>query len=329
VGLQGIGKTSALRALYFHHVHSEDNVSVSDTSDNSGGEYHSAVILKWRRDLFKTAPTDSDYCYGAFKEIYSQMLRRRRFHNACDERKMRRGDEVELTERAWIVMLSKMSLILIDMPDYSRTDRRQMTRDLGEIFSLWNTLLAEESEANIVITVQKEMMGGHFFLNKMHVDEIKPLSADQVAQLYLKTFRESFPYTRDALKRLAVMSRGNFRNFLRYITQTLDSWESLPEPKDSIDLALVQRTITTDQLVEDMEVQLGPVFPKGSDLRLQAVKLLMFLEESGPRKQTELAEELGMEDYAMSRLLARLELHRYIARRREGTDKIVSLREDN
>ena len=55
----------------------------------------------------------------------------------------------------------------------------------------------------------------------------------------------------------------------------------------------------------------------------------MHLEQSGPRKQTELVEELGMEDYAMSRLLARLELHRYIARRREGTDKIVSLREDN
>jgi DNA-binding MarR family transcriptional regulator len=45
-------------------------------------------------------------------------------------------------------------------------------------------------------------------------------------------------------------------------------------------------------------------------------------------KQTELIEELGMEDYAMSRLLARLELHRYVARRREGTDKIVSLREE-
>ena len=42
-------------------------------------------------------------------------------------------------------------------------------------------------------------------------------------------------------------------------------------------------------------------------------------------KQTKLTEELGMEDYAMSRLLARLELHRYIARRRKGTDKLVSL----
>ena len=50
----------------------------------------------------------------------------------------------------------------------------------------------------------------------------------------------------------------------------------------------------------------------------------MRLEESGPGKQTELVEELGMEDYAVSRLLARLEIHRYIARRREGTDKLAS-----
>jgi hypothetical protein len=328
VGLQGIGKTSALRALYFGYVRSKDPIRVSYTSDNSGNEYPSAVILKWRRDLFKTAPTDREYCPGAFDEIYSQMLGRRQFHNAYDGRKMRGGDEVELTKRAWIEMLSKMSLILIDMPDYSRTDKRRMARDLEDVHSLWSTLLAEESEANIVMTVQKEMMGGHFFLNKMHVIEIEPLSADQVAQLYLNTFHGSFPYTRDALKRLAVMSRGNFRNFLRYITQTLDSWESLPEPKGSIDLALVQRTITTDQLVEDMEVQLGPVFPKGSDLRLQAVRLVMFLEESGPKRQAELVEEFGLEEYAMSRLLAKLELHRYIARRREGTDKIVSLRSE-
>ena len=58
------------------------------------------------------------------------------------------------------------------------------------------------------------------------------------------------------------------------------------------------------------------LFPKQSDLHL---------EESGPKKQSELVEELGLEAYAMSRLLAKLELHSYIIRRREGTDKIVSL----
>jgi len=74
-----------------------------------------------------------------------------------------------------------------------------------------------------------------------------------------------------------------------------------------------------------MELELEELFPKKSDLGLQAVRLLMHLKESGPRSQTELADELGVEAYAMSRLLTKLELHRYVVRRREGTDKLVSL----
>jgi DNA-binding MarR family transcriptional regulator len=122
------------------------------------------------------------------------------------------------------------------------------------------------------------------------------------------------------------MSRGIFRRFLRYITLTLQYSES--RSKKIIDTQTVKEAVTVERLAEDMEVELAELFPKQSDLRLQAVRLLMRLEESGPNKQTELAEELGMEGYAMSRLLAKLELHRYIARRREGTDKIVSLRNE-
>lgn len=99
-----------------------------------------------------------------------------------------------------------------------------------------------------------------------------------------------------------------------------------PEP---IDPALVKQTITIDRLAEDMELELAELFLKRSDLRLEAVRLLIYLEESGPKTQTEPVEELGMEDYAMSRLLTKLELHRYVVRRREGTDKIVSLRKES
>ena len=98
--------------------------------------------------------------------------------------------------------------------------------------------------------------------------------------------------------------------------------------KKIIDAGTVKEAVTVERLVEDMGLELVELFPKQSDLRLQAVGLLMYLEESGPKKQTELVEELGMEDYAMSRLLAKLELHRYVVRRREGTDKIVSLRNE-
>jgi len=74
-----------------------------------------------------------------------------------------------------------------------------------------------------------------------------------------------------------------------------------------------------------MELELEELFPKKSDLGLQAVRLLTHLKESGPRSQIELTDELGVEAYAVSRLLAKLELHRYVVRRREGTDKLVSL----
>jgi len=74
-----------------------------------------------------------------------------------------------------------------------------------------------------------------------------------------------------------------------------------------------------------MELELAELFPKHSDLRLQAVRLLMRIQESGPTKQSELGEELGIERYAMSRLLTKLELHRYVTRDRAGTDKIVDL----
>jgi hypothetical protein len=141
----------------------------------------------------------------------------------------------------------------------------------------------------------------------------------------MEVFHGPHPFTNEALTALAIMSRGIFRRFLRYVTLTLESWEILPEPRQPIDPVLVKQTITIDRLTEDMESELVELFPKQSDLRLQAVRLLLLLEESGPRRQTELVKELGMEDYAMSRLLAKLELHRYIARRRDGTDKLVSL----
>ena len=83
--------------------------------------------------------------------------------------------------------------------------------------------------------------------------------------------------------------------------------------------------VTVERLDEDMELELVELFPKQSELRLRAVRLLFLLEESGPKRQNELSEELGMQPYEMTRLLEKLEFHHYITRRREGKDKIVSL----
>jgi len=333
-GLQGIGKTSALRALFYDNM-LRQNRSAKNRSANPSDYYwnhdYDAIIFKWRRELFRTVPVSVECGSVAFEAICSEKLGRRRYENmsvGLSGGRMGRAEATALREEAWVEMLSRKSLILIDLPDYSKTDRRLMARDLSQIYWLWNTLISQDSDANLVIAVQKEMLGNHFFFNKMRIVEIESLNPDQIVRVYLQTFHGPHPFTNEALTALAIMSRGIFRRFLRYVTLTLESWEILSEPRQPIDPALVKQTITIDRLAEDMERELAELFPKQSDLRLQAVRLLMRLEESGPKKQTELVEELGMEDYAMSRLLTKLGLHRYVVRRREGTDKIVSLREE-
>jgi uncharacterized membrane protein len=232
----------------------------------------------------------------------------------------------KLRESAWLRMLRRSEIVLIDTPDYSKTDRRLMAKDLQEIYWLWNTLASSSSSSvppNIVLAIQKEMFHDHFFFDKMEKVELEPLKPEQMVEAYRKRFKAIEPFTEDALLTLARMSRGIFRRFLRYITLTLQHWET--KKSGPIDTAIVKEAVTVERLAEDMELELVELFPKQSDLRLQAVRLLMHLEESGPKKQAELVEEFGLEEYAMSRLLAKLELHRYIDRRREGTDKIVSL----
>jgi len=226
-------------------------------------------------------------------------------------------------ETAWFEMLRNKKVVLIDTLDYSKTDRRLMAKDLQEIYWLWLNVAISDDGPNIVIAIQKEMFRGHFFFDKMQKIELEPLQPEAILEAYKRRFTTTEPFTEEALLMLARMSRGIFCRFLRYITLTLDLWQTRSEPHEPIDSAAVKEAVAVDRLAEDMELELVELFPKQSDLRIQAVRLLMHLEESGPQKQTELAERLGMEDYAISRLLAKLELHRYISRARSGTDKIV------
>ena len=110
-----------------------------------------------------------------------------------------------------------------------------------------------------------------------------------MVEVYRKRFKAIEPFTEDALLTLARMSRGIFRRFLRYITLALGHWEI--DGKGLIDTAIVKQAVTVERLAEDMELELAELFPKQSDPRLQVIRLLMHLEESGPRSQTELADE--------------------------------------
>jgi len=349
VGLQGSGKTSALTAIMIGLIleESRDYQKQVGKEPDSSHEY-SSVFFKWRR-LDELMPL----LLGGRHELSSSFLREYRaelfmqlvshqvqltkelvenpqsLNLAWAEPRFSKVALQELRQSAWLGMLREKRTILIDTPDYSKTDRRRMSTDLSEIYWLWDALcrrvpIAGNPKVNFVIAIQGEMFQGHFFFDKMEKVELIPLPPSSLVEAYRKRFKETEPFTEETLLKLASMSRGIFRRFLRYITITLDLWQSRKPRLNSIGPELVTEAISTTRLAEDMDLELADLFPKHSDLRLQAVRLLMHLESSGPTKQSKLADDLNLEPYVLSRLLTKLELHRYIVRRREGTDKIVT-----
>jgi hypothetical protein len=324
VGLQGVGKSSSLTVL--------------DATERMKGEQGQVVFFKWRREkeLFKSLLDRSHEASEEFLQEYGRTLAQVLKEPEQDvdavaldsrlQRKVGRSRVENLRKSAWMHFLRTKRLILIDTPDYSKTDRRAMATDLGDIYWLWNNFTRTcETSPNMVVAAQKEMFGGHFFFDKMHKIELDPLEPARMLEAFVKRFNDMAPFTENALMTLARMSRGIFRRFQRYIMLTIGAWQTGASGQGGIDVATVKEAVTLDRLAEDMELELSEVYPKHEDLRLQAVRALMRLEESGPITQDRLAEQLGVERYAMSRLLSKLELHRYVARERVGSEKVVRL----
>jgi hypothetical protein len=323
-----------------------------------------SIILKWRREeelhtsfLESTRKTSHDYLYRYSikldRELGSREIGSRvPFLNSWDKRLREQfakdivklgGEGVlysSVPEVGWaeskldkvtvrrlrqdtcFEILFERAVILIDTPDYSKTDRRRMAKDLESIHWLWNKI-ASSGGPSIVFAVQKEMSEGHFFLDKAHKFELEPLQPELMVRVYVHRFGGAEPFTEKSLLKLAQMSRGIFRRFLRYILLSLDLWE---EKADRGDVDLVVEAVPVERLAEDMELELFALFPKQSDLRWLAVRLIMLLEGGGERRQGELLDLLGVKDYTLTRLLTKLEEGHYVARRRKGNDKIVSLR---
>ena len=345
VGLQGVGKSSALLAMM-------EEYRKKNKSGNDLDLREDVIRFKWRRyaELIPSLLNGTHELSESFRYVYSAILIRRLENRLPSiyqtqlaevkkdpatlnldwaEKTIGKGQAKSMREKVWLEFVRARKLLLIDTPDYSKTDRRLMTRDLEEIYWLWNWLSRQkdskdQTRPNIVVAVQREMLGEHFFFDKMDKVELEPLRPEQVVEAYRKRFKTIDPFTEDALLELGRMSRGIFRRFLRYLALTLRYWER--NGKGRIDAGIVKQAVAVARLAEDMELELAELFPKRSDLRLLALRLLMLLEESGERKQSELAELLEVQPYMVSRLLTRLEETRYVIRRREGNDKIVSLR---
>lgn len=293
IGLQGVGKSRAFHALR------SALLGEPEFGDFDERQMRRLIAFKW--------PSNGDWrdaiiAQNPFYE--SQILR-------TPKSRLKEIKSRIITE----ALQAELNAILIDMPDYGKKDRRLITRDLSGIQELWAALLKANDGMGqpMVLFFQKELFSGHFFLGKLQCVELKPFTAEELVAAYKLTFPDTHPFEEAALLEVAKISRGIFRRFKKYVLQCLQEFASAAN-KPTITVEDVQRAISLEQIVADMELQLCDVFPK-AEHRTLAVHILEYARKHPGLNQAELAEALEVDAFTLSRILPKLQLHGYIERK--------------
>lgn len=285
VGLQGVGKTSLLQVLA-HAI----------------GKH--ALFFRWTREWFENL----------------DKMRLFPWHYLGEPKTM-----LETMEDASIhIFLSRFRYLFIDLPDYSKKNRGNMNKDLRDVEDLWKKLQEQKTPPILILGIQKEMFGGHFFFGKMDIVELSPLKPDEMLEAYKKKWETTEPFSEEALTLLVDLSRGIFRRFLKYIQKCIE--ETIMGKKDfPITADYVKEAITLDQLVKDMDLELSELF-REKEQKTTAVKLLNCIREQPNVNQVKIAELLGVNTMAVSRLIGKLEAYGYVKRKRGLHDEwLISL----
>ena len=257
---------------------------------------------------------------------------------------LERVEDVNGVKEKWVVSKDRdwewlyaddTRTFIIDLWDYSKSSQKDIIKALDAIQDYWryrcnlrkDKLNRREKIVpvvpNIVIFLQKEALPLHFFLGKMTFFELKPWKPEDLVKYYKEAFKGTFPFTEEALREVAALSRGIFRKFKEYIAACLD--EFLSEGINynrQITAEDVRRIITTEKLVQDMELQLCELWPRSRENRVLAVKVLRYLREKGPTLQKEIAEKFFAGNLmACSRLLRKLAHFGYIKSKKEGVER--------
>jgi ABC-type dipeptide/oligopeptide/nickel transport system ATPase component len=242
----------------------------------------------------------------------------------------------ELEATALHLLIQQQRVILIDMPDYPKHDRRLIARDLDDIQGLWNRLMIHPdvtSDANIVVFIQKETFNyaDHFLYGKMTIVDLIPLTTGQLLEAYKQRWGGYAPFTEDALQYIARMSHGIFRRFKRYITLTLEM-----SSQPLLDLELIKKAVD-EEIMRDIDKELESVFRK-REQKEKALEVMKVLSDEKIRReeartggvksttesygearpdgltQSDLAEMVDLSEMALSRLVRELEQHGYVKR---------------
>lgn len=226
---------------------------------------------------------------------------------------------------------------IIDLPDYDRQNKQQMSKDLSSIQAFWENHLNSRGssqynqQGNLIIFFQEELFYGHFFLGKFDVITLKPFTPSEMTEQFLSSFPVN-PFEKEAILELASLSRGIKRRFKKYVRIVLDK----PHGPQLINRQNINDWIAVDQIVKDMESELITVFPNEKEHRVLTVKLLRLLrEKGGSAKQTDIVEEIFLDgdgekarqnaEMKASRVLGKLESYGCITRFRVSEGKMVKL----
>ena len=341
LGLQGSGKTRMLYELQSRLIHMYNDPDV-------------AVYIKWKKDIYESMKQSEKVLteyheklmdraknvlekYMDMHKIFPKIGRVPReddleyfdwrYGAKCEEF-LPKNERRKLFEESVNDILTTANYILIDMPDYTKSTAHRMNADIDKVQWLWQKLTDKSfviGHKSFVIAFQKEMImkHPHFFIGKMDLITLKPLTPKQLVEAYKMNNNTVQPFTEKSLRLIAELSRGIFRRFLKYIQITIEKNMDADIP---LTTEHVNSAITEDLLIEDMELELGDIF-KTKEKIAEAVRILNFLREHKECNVKTLAEELNLSESLTQRLIRKLETYRYInVRRGKGKEKLVSLK---
>ncbi|MGD0396998.1 MAG: hypothetical protein ABSB26_08870 [Nitrososphaerales archaeon] len=279
---------------------------------------------------------------GGFKHLdhtLSVLAAQRRSPAAASEMALPPEEVTRARREALLTYFANADAILIDLPDYSRSDLRSLTRNLLDMQEIWRATLDSRMvkkaghRANLVIFIQRETLDRrgaptHYFLAKFHTIRLKSLSSSDLIRIYKLGLSGTRPFDEPLLERVAALSRGNPRRFLSYVCRCLEFRLAQGSSGGaSLTLETLRKAIPDEQLEADLENEMVDLFPRSAEMRRKATLLVRFLTEQAPDQfsQAELASHLGLDAVEVSRLLPPLELGGFVERGKGvGAAKTVS-----
>jgi hypothetical protein len=236
-------------------------------------------------------------------------------YGACMFVKFERHKTLEETKHFPTYTLAYTNTIIIDMPDYAVRDVRKINSDLNELYTLWEWFRSRNYSTNLLILFQKELVQktDHFFLRKMDVVELKPLTPEQLIEAFKTKFTTCEPFTEKALKTVAELSRGVFRRFMCYIQFCLENM--IAENHEQVTVENVNAVITSEVLMKDLDLELSDIFHNERYKRF-AVEVLQFVRQNPNVNQKTIAEALGIHEGVLGGIIATLDSNGYVKRTR-------------